>query len=183
MKKHIEQQGSLPVRSLKSFFIGPSRVGKTTARRRLTGEITNISRDEIVPSTGIEAPLTVQLYHPTEQSSVLLSAGWHCQGLEEQCRSLCSRVLSSPADPPTSSSSSSAHATLQPRPAASPSTVTTSPSITSTSPVATSHTTQSSLSKLSNIVKRGWRNLTCSSWDEVTTALTSLVKAKWLAVY
>ena len=76
---------------------GPSSVGKTTARRRLTEEITNISPDEIVPSTGIEAPLTVELYHPTEQSSVLLSTGWRCQKLEEQCRSLCGHVLNSPA--------------------------------------------------------------------------------------
>ena len=84
VKKHTKKQGSLPVQSLKLFLTGPSCVGKTTARRRLTEEITNISCDEIVPSTGIDAPVTVELYHPTEQSSLLLSTGWRCQGLEEQ---------------------------------------------------------------------------------------------------
>ena len=79
--------------SLKSFLIGPSRVGKTTTRRRLTGEIDHLSPDEIVPSTGIDAPLTVQLYHDTEQSSVLITEGWKSQGLSEQCRALCSCIL------------------------------------------------------------------------------------------
>ena len=39
VKEHIKQQGSVDVLSLKSYLIGPSRVGKTTTRRRLTGEI------------------------------------------------------------------------------------------------------------------------------------------------
>ena len=98
MQHHIRQQGSVPVRSLKAFMIGPSRVGKTTARRRLTHEIVHISPDEIVPSTGIDAPITVQLYHDIDQSSVLLSEGeWRSQGLKEQCRTLCSHILNSPA--------------------------------------------------------------------------------------
>ena len=41
--------------SLKSYLIGPSRVGKTTTRRRLTGEIGHLSPDEIVPSTAIDS--------------------------------------------------------------------------------------------------------------------------------
>ena len=40
VKEHIKQQGSVDVLSLKSYLIGPSRVGKTTTRRRLTGEST-----------------------------------------------------------------------------------------------------------------------------------------------
>ena len=163
VKKHIEQQGSLPVRSFKSFLIGPARVGKTTARRRLTGEISNISPDEIVPSTGIEAPLTVQLYHPTEQSSVLLSTGWRSQGLEEQCRSLCSRVLNTPTDPPTSSTSSSTSS--QPIESSSQ----------STGSVA-AHSSTQHLSRLTSLVKQG--DLTQSTKDEVTTTLTALVKAE-----
>ena len=108
VKKHIKQQGSLEVLSLKSFLIGPSRVGKTTTRKRLTREIKCISRDHIEPSTGIDAPLTVQLHHPTERSSVLLAdhaRGWSCQGLEEQCCTLCSAIINSPAQPATSSRS------------------------------------------------------------------------------
>ena len=93
VKEHIKQQGSVDVLSLKSYLIGPSRVGKTTTRRRLTGEIDYLSPDEIVPSTGIDAPLTVQLYHDTEQSSVLISEGWTCQGLSEQCRAICNCIL------------------------------------------------------------------------------------------
>ena len=100
MQHHIQQQGSVPVRSLKGFMIGPSRVGKTTARRRLTHEIVHISPDEIVPSTGIDAPITVQLYRDIDRSSVLLSEGrWRSQGLEEQYRALCSHILNSPATP------------------------------------------------------------------------------------
>ena len=107
MKEHIKQQGSVDVLSLKSYLIGPSRVGKTTTLRRLTRKIDHLSPDEIVPSTGIEAPLTVQLYHDTEQSSVLISEGWHSQGLNEQCRAICGRVLNSPIPPPSTSASES----------------------------------------------------------------------------
>ena len=105
MERHIQQHGSLDLLSLKSFFIGPSCVGKTTARRRLTYEITHILPDDIVPSTGIDAPLTVQLYHETDQSSVVLSEeGWRSLGLRDQCRTLCSHVINSPLSPPSSSS-------------------------------------------------------------------------------
>ena len=107
VKEHIKQQGSVDVLSLKSYLIGPSRVGKTTTLRRLTGEIDHLSPDEIVPSTGIDKPLTVQLYtHRIEQSSVLVSEGWHSQGLDEQCQTLCSRILNSAILPPPSNSSS-----------------------------------------------------------------------------
>ena len=77
--------------SLKSYLIGPSGVGKTTTLLSLTGT----SPNEIIPSTGINAPLTVQLYHDTKQSSVLITEfeGWQSQGLSEQCRALCSHIL------------------------------------------------------------------------------------------
>ena len=83
----------MDILSLKSYLIGPSRVGKTTTRRRLTGEIEYLSPDEMVPSTGIDAPLTVQLYRNTEQSSVLINEGWKSQGLSQQCQALCSCIL------------------------------------------------------------------------------------------
>ena len=86
VKKHIEQTGSVDVLSLKSYLIGPPRVGKTTTLRRLTGKI--VSPNKIVPSTGIENPLTVQLY----RSSVLISEGWHSQELDEQCQTLISCI-------------------------------------------------------------------------------------------
>ena len=106
MTTHIQQQGSVDVLSLKSFFIGPSCVGKTTARRRLTREIDHLAPGEIVPSTGIDAPLTVQLYHETDRSSVLLSGserGWKNLGLEEQGVALCSHVFNTLSPPPSSS--------------------------------------------------------------------------------
>ena len=114
VERHIQQHGSVDLLSLKSFFIGPSCVGKTTARRRLTYEITHISPDDIVPSTGIDPPLTVQLYHETDQSSVLLSEeGWKSLGLREQCRTLCSHVINNPLPPPSSSSTLPMRSSLQ----------------------------------------------------------------------
>ena len=88
VKEHIKQQGSVDMLSLKSYLIGPPGVGKTTTLRRLTGEITHSNS-----STGIDAPLTFQLYHDTEQSSVLITEGWKSQGLREQCQALCSYIL------------------------------------------------------------------------------------------
>ena len=147
IQRHIHQQGSVPVCSLKGFMIGPSRVGKTTARRRLTHDIVCISPDEIVPSTGIDAPITVQLYRDIDRSSVLLSeGGWRSQGLEEQCQALCSRVLNSPAAP------SSSRSTTRPSTAAS----------SSPGPAT---------------LVQDWDNLTHRTQDElVATALTKLVK-------
>ena len=129
-------------------MIGPSRVGKTTTRRRLTHEILHISPDEIVPSTGMDAPITVQLYRGIDRSSVLLSErGWRSQGLEEQCRALCSRILCSPA-----AALSSNRSTTRPSTAA------------SSSPYPTT-------------LVQDWDNLTHRTQDElVATALTKLVK-------
>ena len=136
-------------------MIGPSRVGKTTARRRLTHEIVCISPDEIVPSTGIDAPITVQLYRGIDRSSVLLSErGWRSQGLEEQCHALCSRILNIPAAAPSSSRS-----TTRPSTAAS-----SSPDPATSSPDP-------------SILVQDWDNLTHRSRDElVATTLTKLVK-------
>ena len=114
VERHIQQHGSVDLLSLKSFFIGPSCVGKTTALRRLTYKITHISPDDIVPSTGIDVPLTVKLYHETDQSSVLLSEeGWRSLGLREQCRTLCSHVINNPLPPPSSSSTLPMRPSLQ----------------------------------------------------------------------
>ena len=163
------------VLSLKSFFIGPSCVGKTTARRRLTHEIDHLSPNEIVPSTGIDAPLTVQLYHDTDRSSVLLSefeGGWKSQGLEEQCRTLCSLVINTPLSPAPSISFLSQQPRLS------------SQSTATATPVPARG--QKPLSKLVNRLKQKWKNLasrskdkeTTALTDELTTALSSLVKAK-----
>ena len=85
--------------SLKSYLIGPSRVGKTTTRRRLTGELKHkLSHEETSPSTGIDAPLTVQLYRAdaSTQAAALLSRSadaWLSQGLQEQFQTIYSYIL------------------------------------------------------------------------------------------
>ena len=116
VKEHIKQQGSVDVLSLKSFLVGPSRVGKTTTLRRLTEEIDHLLPNEIVPSTGIEEPLTVQLYHYTEQSSVLISEGWKSQGLNEQCQALCSCILKPSSSSRRSTTQQSASTSLKKSP-------------------------------------------------------------------
>ena len=138
-------------------MIGPSRVGKTTARRRLTHEIVHISPDEIVPSTGIDAPITVQLYRGIDRSSVLLSErGWRNQGLEEQCHALCSRIL----NPPDAPSNSRSRRRIKRR-------------IMST----TRPSTAASNSFDPATLVHNWDNLTHRTRDElVATALTELVK-------
>ena len=151
-------------------------MGKTTARRRLTHEIDHLSPNEIVPSTGIDAPLTVQLYHDTDRSSVLLSefeGGWRSQGLEEQCRTLCSLVINTPLSQTAPSSS----ILSQPRP---------SSQSTATATPVPARSQSKPLSKLVNRLRQKWKNLTSRSkdkettalTDELTTALSSLVKAK-----
>ena len=170
VKQYIDQQGSVDVRSLKAFLIGPSCVGKTTVRRRLTKEIDHISSDDIVPSTGIDAPQTVQLYHHTEQSSVIISEqedGWRSQGLEEQCRTLCSRVLNSSITPSSRST--------PPQQSTTPAAPTTTPGVTLQKP--------NPLTRLASTLKQGWKRLTRSTKDEVTSALTALVKEEdWRTV-
>ena len=191
MSTHIQQQGSVDVLSLKSFFIGASCVGKTTARRRLTREIDHLAPDEIVPSTGIDAPLTVQLYHETDRSSVLLSGserGWKNLGLQEQGVALCSHVFNTLSPPPSSSRGttlspppSSSRGTT-PLPLPSPSSSDTRPS--SQRPSTASHVSTpgqtNPLSKLVNLLKQKWRS---RNTKELTTALSSLVKQKdWQSI-
>ena len=67
---------------MKAFLIGPSRVGKTTTRRRLTREITHVPPNQTSHSTGIDPPVTV---------SVLIGEkGWKGLDIGEQFRDLCS---------------------------------------------------------------------------------------------
>ena len=98
VEKHIKQQGSVDVLSLKSYLIGPPCVGKTTTRKRLTGEIVHLSRNEQVPSTGFDASKPVLLYRDTEETSVLITEEWKCQDLEDQLLALFSCVLNTPSN-------------------------------------------------------------------------------------
>ena len=199
MSTHIQQQGSVDVLSLKSFFIGPSCVGKTTARRRLTHEIDHLAPDEIVPSTGIDAPLTVQLYHETDRSSVLLS-GWKNLGLEEQGVALCSHVFNTLSPPPSSSRDttplpppssstgttpspphfSSRDTTPLPPPSSSSSDTRPSSQSTSTASHVSTRGQTNPLSKFVSHLKQKWKS---RNTKELTTALSSLVKQKdWQSI-
>ena len=203
MSTHIQQQGSVDVLSLKSFFIGPSCVGKTTARRRLTREIDHLAPGEIVPSTGIDAPLTVQLYHETDRSSVLLSGserGWKNLGLEEQGVALCSHVFNTLSPPPSSSRgttplpppsssrgttplpppSSSRGTSPLPPPSSSSSDTRPSSQPTSTASHVSTRVKTNPFSKLGNLLKQKWRS---HNTKELTTALSSLIKQKdWQSI-
>ena len=152
---HIQQQGSVDVLSLKSFFIGPSCVGKTTVIRRLTREIDHLVPDEFVPSTGIDASLTVQLYHETDRSSVLFNT----------------------LSPPPSSSGGT---TPSPLPSSSSSDIRPSSQSTSTASHVPTRGQTNPLSKLVNLLQQKWRS---RNTKELTTALSSLVKQKdWQSI-
>ena len=79
--RHIAEEGSLMLRVAKSIFYGEPAAGKTCTRKRLTGEIHNLRGQQPLPSTGIENPCTINLYHETEKLSVLLTKSkeeWNC---------------------------------------------------------------------------------------------------------
>ena len=118
-KRYIQDQHKVSIRSLKAFLIGPSRVGKTTTRRRLTHEIVLGSPNETVPSTGIDPPVTV---------SVLIGEkGWTSQDIGEQFRDLCSFLKQSSSTSGGSNSSSTTSLQRQSQPTPTKSTTTDSP--------------------------------------------------------
>ena len=88
VEKHINEQGELNLRIVKTNFIGQPGVGKTTVCKRLVGKIENLSTtNSSYTSTGIEKPLTVHLFHNIEQQSVLIpndEAEWSVQNIQEQ---------------------------------------------------------------------------------------------------
>ena len=92
IQEHIEQEGSVKLRIVKSLFFGPPSVGKTTTRKRMTGEIDNLSTSGPPTSTGIDNPITVSLYH---ESAVLItdSDQWKEQNIESQADMLINHLL------------------------------------------------------------------------------------------
>lgn len=98
VKKHIQEEGQLSIRVVKSILFGPPQVGKTTTCRRLLGEINNLSTALPPESTGIDKPAMIHLYHDTEQRSVLISDTedeWSSQSIEEQLGMLVHYILQS----------------------------------------------------------------------------------------
>ena len=102
VKSHIAEQGSLKLRIARSILFGEPASGKTSTRKRLTGEIKNLGKLPPLASTGIEKPCTINLYRETEKSVVLLSESmeeWKKQGLEAQCQTLLGHImLTSPGE-------------------------------------------------------------------------------------
>ena len=92
MQDHIEQEGTMELRIVKCLFFGPPSVGKTTTRKRLTEEIKNLSTSTQPTSTGVDNPLTVNLYHETEHVSVLIPHGgkWEEQTIMSEATLLMS---------------------------------------------------------------------------------------------
>ena len=96
LEKHISEEGSLDLRVSRSVFFGEPATGKTCTRKRLTGEIENLGQQPPLPSTGIEKPCTINLYHETEKRSVLLGKskeGWKEQDVEAQCQTLLEHIM------------------------------------------------------------------------------------------
>ena len=96
LQRHLANEGRLKIRVVKSVLCGPPGVGKTSTRKRIIGEITNLESCPPFPSTGIEKPTTFHLYRKTERASVLVSEssfGWRPQGLDSQLEVLIHRIL------------------------------------------------------------------------------------------
>ena len=103
IQEHIKHEGSINLRVVKSLFFGPPSVGKTTTRKRITGEIENLSNSAPPTSTGIDNPITVSLYHETENTSVLIGDNmdqWKEQDIESQVDMLINCLLRADKDPP-----------------------------------------------------------------------------------
>ena len=108
IQEHIEQEGSVKLRIVKSLFFGPPSVGKTTTRKRMTGQIDNLSTSGPPTSTGIDNPITVSLYH---ESAVLITDSvdqWKEQNIESQADMLINHLLQAgkhPSNPTTPTAS------------------------------------------------------------------------------
>ncbi len=85
----MEEEGELPFNIVKAVFYGPPSCGKTTACRRLTGALSNLSENpKSCGSTGIDAPITLNLYHDMNHTSVFINSSqkndWAPQSVQHQ---------------------------------------------------------------------------------------------------
>ena len=96
VQDHIEHKGSIKLRVGKSILFGPPGAGKTSSRMRLTGEIISLSDGMPTESTGIEKPITLNIFHTTETKSVLIandSKQWRPQDVESQADTFINCVI------------------------------------------------------------------------------------------
>lgn len=95
LEHHLKEEGGVPFRVAKVVLYGPPGCGKTTVCRRLTGQLSNINSDpEHAPtsSTGIEDPVTLNLYRTVDQTTVLVKGSqqneWAPQTIQQQVEML-----------------------------------------------------------------------------------------------
>ena len=94
VEAHIVEEGSIPLRVVRCGLFGAPRVGKTSSMRRLTNEIENLEGMPTLPSTGIEAPITVSLHITTQQLPVLIAEQeWNRQGLDQQLQTILQCII------------------------------------------------------------------------------------------
>ena len=105
-----EQSLSLKFRQVKLVFTGTPRVGKSTLKKRIMKEMTNLSGEsKINPSTGLEKPCVVQVPlkdGEAEQAAFVISRSskesshaWKNQKLEEQFSTLFDSMLARKVNP------------------------------------------------------------------------------------
>ena len=97
-RKILERKEYLDMLFLRMVFLGPPGLGKTTARRRMTGEITNISsaNEQKQPSTGaVESETTVAIRNLTSTTAMVTKSEWSVtKDLKEEARMLFDIFLS-----------------------------------------------------------------------------------------
>lgn len=99
IQQHIQQQGSLKIKSHKMFLCGPPCTGKTATMLRLSNQIHHLKdSDPPLPSTGFEKPRTLELYCRTVKRTVCVSSvrgevTWKLQDLEEQGATIYSCII------------------------------------------------------------------------------------------
>ena len=90
----INTKDVLELLFLKFLFVGPPRLGKTTARRRLTGEITDLisasEEDQAHPSTGtVESGHNMVVRNVSNTTAVVTQAEWSSvESLSDEARIL-----------------------------------------------------------------------------------------------
>ena len=96
MEAHIVEEGSIPLRVVRCGLYGAPGVGKTSSMKRLTNQIENLQGQPTLPSTGIEAPITVPLY---TLPVLIAEQEWSCQNLDSQLQTILQCIIKTEDDP------------------------------------------------------------------------------------
>ena len=95
METNIIEEGSIPMRVVRCGLYGAPGVGKTSSMKRLTNQIENLQGQPPLPSTGIDAPITVPLYNTAQQLPVLIADDeeWSRQDLDSQLQLIVQYII------------------------------------------------------------------------------------------